>query len=143
VNGGGKYIGKSINEAVPLHLPVTPVTEKKVIDAGGIPVEGTDLVVDRIEFFLTPLTLHYELYFSGRIDYDREKGGIFMFRFYDENEKRISPGLSLVMTTRKQDDTHFVQIGSLLLDRIPQSIILEGKGYNPEKTFGKVTLNVK
>ena len=136
---GTQYIEKD-HHTFPLEVPVEPVIEKKVADAGGFSMKNGEVLVDRVEFFLTPLTLHYELYITAAPDY-RSKGMIF--RFFNEKDKFILPGLTILTSTKRLGDASFVQIGSLLLDKIPDTFSIRGKSFSTNEEYEKITLKVE
>ena len=131
---------KLISYSVPLTVPVSTVMETMQVDVTGKTLKGTDIELERLDFYLTPLTLHYELQFTSAKDYKELKP--FIFHFFNENEKMIMPGSTINIYTKRLDDTHFVQIGSLALDKIPHQFSLKGRDVKRRVWIGNIPLEL-
>ncbi len=143
VDIAGLYEKDNVSKTVPLKLDVTPTLEKKTVDLTGCVVEKGNVQADRVEFELTPITLHYRLYFTADPDYRKKTGYHFYFYFLNEKEGYISSGLTLRTFVEALDDTHFVQIGSLMRDKIPGTLILRGRSLDLDETYGQWTVPMK
>ncbi len=141
VNGSGNYVGENVQESIPLSLPVMPVLEEKTVDAHDTKIEGTDIVVERMEISLTPLALQYELYFSSPSDLSKQERPFFYFSFRNEQGEPIDMGLGLGVRVRPLDDTHYVQSGSLSLEHIPDMFYM--KGYMFDEKLNPVKIATK
>jgi hypothetical protein len=126
VNESGEYTGEKLQERFPLSLPVMPMLESKTVDAHDTKIEGTDIVVDRMEVSLTPLALHYELYFSSPSDLSKSEVPRFYFSFRNEQGERIDMGLGLWIRVKPLKDFHYMQSGSLSLENIPDMFYMKG-----------------
>ncbi len=143
VNDSGNYVGENVQEHFPLTLPVMPKLEVKSINARDAKVEGMDVVVDRMEVFLTPLALHYELFFSTETDLTKNEGPRFYFSFRNEQGERIDMGLGLWIRVKPLDDLHYVQSGSLSLDHIPDIFYMKGYMLGEKEYSGNVQIKTE
>jgi hypothetical protein len=139
----GDYSAEGVSKSIPLMIPVAPVIETKVVDAGGALVEGADVLVERVIFCLTPLGLHYELYFTTTPEQAKLLGPYFYLEFLNEQGERVKFGLTLRTYVKALDDSHFVQIGSLMQEKIPDTLILRGYSVTRNESYGQTTLKVK
>ena len=114
-----------VSHTLPLEVPVSSAMETRQADVAGITLEGTDITFERLEFYLTPLTLHYELQFTSAADFKKSKSYL-VFLFFNEKDKMIMPGMTIRIYTKKLGENKYVQIGSLSLDRIPETLFLKG-----------------
>jgi hypothetical protein len=143
VDLAGVYEKDTLSKTIPLELTVTPIIEKKEVDVSGYTIEKGNIQADRVEFELTPLTLHYRLYFTADHDFRKGSGNPFYFMFLSEKEKLILPGLTIRTFIEAVDETHFVQIGSLLLDKIPETLILQGHDVGADTAYEKWPIHVE
>lgn len=143
VNGSGNYAGGNVQEDIPLSLPVMPVLEKKTVDAHDTMIEGTDIVVDRMEISLTPLALQYELYFSSPSDLSKQERPFFYFSFRNEQGEPIDMGLGLWTKVRPLNDIHYVQSGSLSLEHIPDMFYMKGLMFHERVNSGGFETNAQ
>jgi uncharacterized protein YbaA (DUF1428 family) len=141
VNESGNYVGENVQKSFPLSLPIMPVLEAKTVDAHDTKIEGTDIVVDRMELSLTPLALHYELYFSSPSDLSKQERPFFYFSFRNEQGEPIDMGLGLGIRVKPLNDTQYVQSGSLSLEHIPDMFYM--KGYMFDEKLNPVKIGTK
>ncbi len=128
VDENGKYTGDTEPKHIPISLPVLPVQETRVFDAIHAKVEGTDVTVNRIEFNLTPLTLHFSIFCDLEENAQSEKIRNILFTFRNEQNERIYPGLGFWANIgRFPDKRHLIMTGTLLLDQIPDSFYLKAR----------------
>jgi len=132
---------KLITYSAPLTVPISKIMETKQADITGKVLQGTDIELERLDFYLTPLALHYELQFISAKDYKKIKPK-FVFHFFNEKGKMIMPGTTINTYTKKLNDTHFVQIGSLALDKIPDIFSLKGHEVGTNEWIGNIPLEI-
>ena len=132
---------KLISYSAPLTLPVSTVMETKQADVAGKALQGTDIKLERLDFYLTPLALHYELQFISAKDFKSVKS-YFVFHFFNESDKMIMPGTTINTYTKRLDDTHFEQIGSLALDKIPDIFSLKGHEVGTGEWIGNISIEI-
>ena len=128
-------------------LPVTPPLAKKTIQGDGSKVPDTNASIDRVELMLTPLTMHYAIYYTIDPEIPSDAGAIDMnglwFKFVDETGREIRGGLSLSGSRDSWDDIHFTQTGSLMMEQMPDVITIQGYDYETKELFGTAVLKVE
>lgn len=143
--GFGK--GAKVTEAFRFDLPVTAPLMEKTIKGDGIKVPDTDAAIDRVELILTPLTMHYEIYYTRdpEVPLPAAAMGIngLWFKFTDGAGNGIRDGLSLGGSRGSRDDIHFTQTGSIMMEKMPNAITLQGYERDTGELHGTVTLKVE
>lgn len=143
---GGYKESRETIEKFRFDLPVTPPLAKKTIQGNGIKVPDTDASIDRVELILTPLTMHYEIYYTRdpETPLNAEKMGLsgLWFKFVDEAGNAIRDGLSLGGSRGSRDNIHFTQTGSVMMEQMPDTITLQGYERDTGELHGTATMKV-
>ncbi len=138
-NGGTK-------ETFRFDLPVTATLMKKTVQGNGIKVPDTDASIDRVELMLTPLTMHYEIYYTRDPETPLNVGKMGLsglwFKFVDEAGNAIRDGLSLGGSRGSRDNIHFTQTGSVMMEQMPDTITLQGYERDTGELHGTATMKV-
>ncbi len=137
----GEYLADTqTKETFAFDLAVTPPITQKTVTGNQIKVQNAGASIDRVQLTLTPLTLHYEIYFTKVDGSVPAYENTLWFRFLGEDGVEIPGGLSLTGGLESKDDVHFVQTGSLLLQNMPYSICLQGYNQDTKEVYGTMEL---
>ncbi len=142
VNLSSGQIKETISRTIPLSLRVLDAMDRRTVNLHGATIEGTEMVLDRLELYLTPLTLHYELYFTLPQSPGQTQSPYFV-DFLNEQGKLISPGLSITMVQKPLGGGQYVQYGSMLLDAVPDAVIFRGRSLMDFQKYGQITVKLK
>ena len=141
---GSMVPDSDVRTTYPISLPVSKPLAVATYPGSKTPVEGTAALLDSVDFTLTPLTLHYEIHYTLDEKKPAElqaflKDGL-IFEFLNEKGTAVDGGLTRQGSTDSEDGVHFIQLGSLNLSALPETVTLRGFDYMENNRFGQVTL---
>ncbi|MDF2845215.1 MAG: hypothetical protein K0R00_3641 [Herbinix sp.] len=108
-------------------------------------VEGTGVVVDKVEISQTELGLYTKLTFHLAPEASNDMIAIakdsLWFEYWDDNGKVWENGLSGIGSIEEISDGVFVQKNNFSLQNLPDTITVSAFDYLSKTRFGEVTLN--
>ena len=108
-------------------------------------VEGTGVMVERVEWKETALEIYAELYFTIDPSATAEQRALasdtLWFEYLDANGNRLADGITGIGSIEQTEDGGFVQKTSLAaMDTLPAAITVRAYDFSEKTRFGSVTL---